>query len=111
MHTPLQRSRPLSGTHMAHREESGWGRTLQGSRLWTFVLERSEGSGWKLLPLCCPHGSFIDVQTEARGFWQRDVSLDRPKNVGTQALAEFLEWEEVFGDYEIWHTGRSVNSG
>jgi hypothetical protein len=37
--------------------------------LWTFVRERPEGSGWKLLAFCCPYRFFIDVQTKARTVW------------------------------------------
>ena len=70
-----------------------------------------EGSGRKLLSFRRSYGILIDVEAKARAFRQRDISIDRLERIRTQALAELLERQEIFGDDEIRHAGRRVHGG
>src|SRR5689334_21133925 len=75
----------------------------------TFVFDAAKGSGRELLSRFGAYGSFVDVQPQTRTLRQRDVSVDRPQNIGTQAPAKVLEGKKVLGDDEIRHAGGSVH--
>src|ERR1700745_4305985 len=68
--------------------------------LWTFFLQRPQRSWRKLFSPCGPEGSFIDMQSKAWAFRQRDVPVDRSKRIWTKAPAQFLERQKIFGDDE-----------